>query len=214
MNIEENIDQLVVYFTQAPFDKEVAEAKNQFFDQAGSGDDINQFELRMSQFLDWYLFSRDLSDVQVRPVDWIIESPPNWMTPEMLDFCRALTRIQHSLFEFIKIRNRDVYLKNLFTGKKVVLRDSPVSVGFSNEEIIEARLVPIGDNFHFTKGFCFHPQEAKKFILKEIKKVKQLEQSEHDALMMKLLKMRYKHEQYAHIRIDYIYTNDPKMRPT
>lgn len=212
MNVEEMIDKLVVYFTQSPFDREVAGAKNQFFDQAGVGDDTNQFELRMSQFLDWYIFSRDLSNLQVTPVEWILESPPEWVDEGFLNFCQCLVNIRHSLFEFVKIRGRDVYIRDLFSGKKLILKDSPVTVGFSHEEIFEARLIPFEDNYFFTKGFCFHPQEAKKFILKEIKKVKQLDTSEHEALMMKLLKMRYKHEQYAHIRIDYIYTNDPKLR--
>lgn len=212
MTIYETLDQLVVHFTNPPYDKEVALAKSDFFDQVGAGDDSHQFELRMSQFLDWYLFSRDLSTVQVKPIELILEEPPDWASDEFLNFCKSLKNIRHSLFEFIKIRGHDVYLKDLLSGKKIVIRNSRVTVGFSKDEIFEARLIPVDGDFVFSGGFCFHPLEAGKFVLKEIKKIRNLDVSEHEALMMKLLKMRYKHEQYAHIRIDYIYTNDAKLR--
>ena len=48
--------------------------------------------------------------------------------------------------------------------------------------------------------------------LKEVKKVRHLDVSQQEELMFRLLKMRYRHEQYRHIRVDYIYSNDSKLR--
>src|ERR1051325_10162182 len=79
-------------------------------------------------------------------------------------------------------------------------------------EIFEVRVFPYEKTWVFSRGFCFHPAEAKSFILKEVKKVRHLDEIQKEALMFRLLKMRYKFEQYKHIRLDFIYTNDTKLR--
>lgn len=207
------LEKMTQHFTSDQFGQEVVSAKRDFFESAGIlNDESSDFELRMSQFLDWYLFTRELSDHQVSPVKYALYDKGIDWTESEKQLVDNLEGAKHSLFEYIKNKGNDIYVKDLFAGKKVIVKDSPITMGFSKEEVFEARLLPLEDNFVFTKGFCFHPAEAKKFILKEIKKVKKLSQVDKEALMLRLLKMRYKHEQYGHIRLDYIYTNDAKLK--
>ena len=207
------IEKVLHRYTMKPFDKEVAEAKREFFENAGIlNEESEHFEMRMAQFLDWYTFTRELSEFHVAPVRYALHDSEFVTSDRERIQLQSLCNSHHGIFEYLKSKGSDIYVKDLFLGKKFVLRGSEVNFGFNADELFEARLLPVEDNFVFAKGFCFHPTEARKFILKEIKKVRKLEQVDRDALILRLHKMRYKHEQYRHIRIEYIYTNDSKLK--
>ncbi len=213
MNFESTIEKLLTHFTSPKYALEVAESKREFFEEAGILDEgSSSFESRMAQFLDWYVFTRELSSVHLTPVQLMVEKPAYEVDSSERPIYEALAQTRHSLFEFIKLRGRDVYCLDLFKDKKITLKDSQVVVGFNEEEIFEGRIIPYQGNQYFTQGFCFHPPEVKKFILKEIKKVKHLEVTQQEELMFRLMKMRYRHEQYKHIRVEFIYSNDSKLR--
>jgi hypothetical protein len=206
------LEPLIQHFTGPQYNKEVLEAKREFFERAGIVDEESvNFETRMSQFLDWYMFSRELSDVHLPPANYYLEQNREKLG-DQLPLFESLTKTIHSLFEFIKLRDTDVTIRDLFTKKKYVLENSVITAGFNTDEVFEARIIPFEKTWVFTRGFCFHPVEATKFISKEIKQVRHLDQSHKEALMLKLLKMRYKFEQYKHIRLDFIYSNDGKLR--
>jgi hypothetical protein len=207
------IDKLMSHYTGTIFRDEVVQAKKEFFEDAGLvGDESFHFEVRMSQFLDWFLFTRELTNSHLPPVQLAFEAPPFEVNEVERSQLSNLVKGRHSLFEFIKVKGSDVYVKDLFENKKVILEDSHVTTGFNADEIFEARVFPYEKTWVFSRGFCFHPAEAKSFISKEIKKVRHLDAIQKEALMFRLLKMRYKFEQYKHIRLDFIYTNDAKLR--
>lgn len=207
------LEKLLQCFTGPDYRDEVIQAKKDFFEDVGLvGDESFYFEVRMSQFLDWYLFTRELSTNHLPPVQFASEKKFLTLSESESELLESLTLCRHSLFEYIKSRGSDVYIRDLFNGKKIILQNSHVSSGFNADEVFETRIFPHGDTFIFAKGFCFHPAEAKSFIVKEIKKVKHLDATQQEALMFRLLKMRYKFEQYKHIRLEYIYTNDSKLR--
>jgi hypothetical protein len=207
------IDKLMSHYTGAEFRDEVVQAKKEFFEDAGLvGDESFHFEVRMSQFLDWYLFTRELTEAHLPPVQLAFEDPPFPVDDVEKEHLASLVKGRHSLFEYLKTKGSNVYVKDLLENKKVILEDSHVTSGFNADEVFEVRIFPFEKTWVFSRGFCFHPAEAKSFILKEVKKVRHLDEIQKEALMFRLLKMRYKFEQYKHIRLDYIYTNDTKLR--
>lgn len=211
---DELIDRLTLFFTGEKFKADVAAGKKEFFDEAGIMDEENQaFEMRMTQFLEWYLFTRPLTDVGLTPAQYALQLEDFEMTAEERPAFENLANVRHSLFEFLKIRGDDIYIKDLFLNTKIVIHNSPIRIGFSREEIFDARLIPDGENFHFSKAFCFHPAEASKFILGEVKKLRKLDdRSQEEQFMLRLLKMRYKYEQYRHLKLEYVYTNEKKVK--
>ena len=72
-------------------------------------------------------------------------------------------------------------------------------------------MIPHGDNHLFTKGFCFHPENAKKFIHEEIKRHKKDPDLDPDFFMLRLIRMKYKYEQYKHVKPEMIYSNESKL---
>jgi hypothetical protein len=207
-------DRLILFFTSDHFKTEVVSAKKEFFDEAGVVDEESQvFEMRMTQFLEWYLFTRTLKEANLTPAVYALQLSEFEMTSEERPVFESLATTRHGLFEFLKIRGDDIHIKDLWLGKKIVIRDSPINIGFNREEIFDARLIPEGEGFCFARAFCFHPGEAAKYILGEIKRIHKLENpAEEEAFMLRLLKMRYKYEQYRHLKLEYVYTNEKKLR--
>lgn len=212
---EEMIDRLIVFFTGDRFRDDVAKAKKEFFDEAGVMDEENEvFEMRMTQFLEWYLFSRALSGIGLTPAQYALQLEDFEMTSEERPAFENLAVIRHSLFEFLKIRGDDIHIRDLFLDKKIVIHHSPIRIGFNRDEIFDGRLIPEGEEYHFSRAFAFHPGDASKYILSEIKKIKKNGDllQDREAFMLRLLKMRYKYEQYRHLKLDYVYTNEKKVK--
>lgn len=217
---DDAIDRLIVFFTGETWRAEVAQAKKEFFQDSGIMDEqTHHFEMRMTQFLDWYLLTRPLAGRALTPAMFALEIDDFVMTAEERPLFENLSETKHGLFEFLRLRGKDIFVRDLFLDKEVVVRDSQVNVGFSRDEIFDARLIPFGEDFVFARSFCFHPAEAKTFIQAEIKKLQEKDDrfesdssTAREAFFLRLMKMRYKYEQFRHLKLDYIYTNEKKVR--
>jgi hypothetical protein len=218
VDFEPLIDRLILHFTAEPWRAEVATAKKEFFQDAGIMDEkSDQFEMRMTQFLDWYLFTRPLIGRSVTPSQFALEIDDFSMTPKERVFFEYLSEAKHGLFGYLRLRGRDIAIQDLLMEKEIVIRDSQVNIGFTREEIFDARLIPYGDDFVFARAFCFHPAEASNYIKLELEKVQAIENEEErhnkfEELMLKLTKMRHKYEQFRHLKLEFIYTNEKKVR--
>lgn len=213
MNYDSVIDRLLEYFTGHEYEEEVAAAKDQFFGELGEGPgETETFEMRMSQFLDWYLFSRNLNIHKTPPILWALQSADYKIDEAERIYYANLAEIRHSLFEFLKVSKTTLVVKDLLTGKKLQLKNAPIIEGFDRAEVFEARVFPHEDTFMFTNGFCFHPADANKFVHKEIKKERKLKDFSHEGLMFRLMKMRYKYDRYRHIPLEMIYSNESKLK--
>lgn len=209
---EKLIEKILAHFAGPLFQDEVRIAKREFFDSSSIFDDSSpHFELRMAQFFDWYFFSRPLSGYEQTPLAAALLPRELKYSQDEVEKVDILKKHRHSLFEFIKIKGSDVYVRDLLADKKLVVKQSPYTLGFNPEEIFEVRLIPVGDSYLFTRGFCFHPAEAKKFILSEVKRHRKNTDLNVEALMLRLIKMRYKYEQYKHVRLEMIYTENSKV---
>lgn len=217
MIYDDLIDDIMLHFSQEKYQPEVAEAKNEFHRTVGIFDEESiDVENKINLFMDWYIFHRPLKSTNVPPVE-LLRQGLEYNVKEGQELCiKNLCASRYSLFEFLKVKGEDIYVKDLFSNYKTVLKKSPFVLGFSKSEIFSARLFPLEDTFIFSKAFCIHPEPATKFILKEIKKVNKIKDDEKTKarldLIYKLLKMRYKLDQYKHIKLEDIYTNDPKLR--
>jgi hypothetical protein len=213
MIYNEITDELIGYFSVEKYKHDVVAAKKSFFEVAGIMDESRpDFELKMSQFVDWFLYSRQLSENNKRPIDLIFEVNDFEINEDQKELYTNLLAIRHSLFEFIKISKNDLYIKDIFSGYKHVIKDSSITVGFNKGELFEARLIPHKDSFVFATAFCFHPPGATKYILNQIKllnKMKQISIEEREQkkakLMLMFFQMKNKYDHYQHVALEKIY---------
>ena len=172
---DELTDKLMTFFSSSEFAEDASQARSDFHRSVGVFDEESEdLESKISLFIDWYLFVRHLPSLNVRPIDYIVDKMPlKEFTGEEASLA-SLKNSRYSLFEFIKSKGDDVYIKDLFSGYKLVLKDSHFVLGFKKDEFFSARLFPFEDSFVFAKAFCIHPSPATKFILSEIKKIKKV----------------------------------------
>ncbi|MGE0762506.1 MAG: hypothetical protein AB7N80_04435 [Bdellovibrionales bacterium] len=217
MNYDVLVEKLMNHFAGEKYADEVAMAKREFFDRAGILDEMApDFEMKMAQFVDWYLFSRPLKTSDQSPIQMALTMNNSPLSGEDRSVLENMTKSIHSLFEFIKLKGEDVYVRDVFSAEKHVIKQSAITVGFNKDELFEARLFPVQDSFQFSKAFCFHPPQVTKIILKEVKKVKKMDKAQvlsaKEALLVRLFKLRYKHEQYKHLDVREIYSPDSKLK--
>lgn len=214
MEFEDVLDRLLTLYTSDEYSSEIVQAKVEFFERSipSVDDDTSQFNLRMAQFLDWYLFTRKLSGPALTPIEFALQDKEFPKRDNDTELFKSLLNTTHSIFEFLKVKDKDIYVKDLFTGNKIIVKDSAVNAGFNKDDIFSVRIIPHKDTYVFTKGFCFHPTEARKYILKEVKAHKKAPQEEKEKLLLKLLRMKNKVDQYKHILPKYIYTNENTFR--
>ena len=210
---EKVIDKILKYFAGPDLHDELLLAKKEFFDGSGVLDEqATNYEVRMSQFYDWYFFSRSLKGYGHTPLDSCHLVRELRFDDEEKQLLLVLKQYRQSLFELIKVKGQDLYLKDLLRNEKIVVKSVENTFGFNTEEIFEVHLILDQGNWLFTRGFCFHPPEAKKYIHAEVKKHRKNPDLDVKDLMLKLIKMKYKFEQYKHVSSDLIYADQSVMR--
>jgi hypothetical protein len=204
------MDKILQFYAGEQFQDEMRLAKRDFFDSSSIFDEgSSHFELRMAQFFDWYFFSRKLRGFDCSPLDGALLPRELKYNPAELEMLTIMKRHRHSLFEYLKAKDGALIIRDLIADKKLTVKESPFMTGFAADEIFQVRLIPIGDSYIFTRGFCFHPPEARKFVLKEAKHYRKNPDLNVEELLLRLTKMRYKYEQYKHVTVDKIYSHNP-----
>ena len=210
---EEIIDRMIIFFTDNEFKEEALKGKNYFFnDHHPMDQDSQSYEDWMSQFHEWYLLNRKLTDKNMTPIQWAMECVYYKIVEEEREFYSNLNNATHSLFEFIKVKKDEVVVKDLFTNTKIKVLAPPIIEIFDNDEIFETRVIPNGQENVFSKSCCFHSTDATKYIKKEIKQIRKNNLEGKEDLIFKLIKMKNKKEQYSHVSVKKIYDNNSVLK--
>lgn len=210
---EESYRKLVGYFTEGHYHEEMLLAKKDFFSNTGILDENRpNYSLRMMQFFDWYFLTRKLTSHMKTPLAVAADQRDLRLSLEDLEALDILRKHEHSLYEILKNKNGILTVRDLFNGKKNEVLSEDLVFSFDDKETFEARIVEVNGKKYFLKGFCFHPQSALKYITDEIKVYCKNPDLNFKDFLIRLNKMRYKLEQYAHIKPEMIYTNENKLR--
>jgi hypothetical protein len=210
--LQNSLQKLIGHYTSEEFKEELALAKKEFFDNTGSLDVSKPyFNLRMHQFYEWYFLTRPMKSYMQTPLVVCDQHRDLRLTEDDLQAIQVLKTNQHSFFEFIKTKDEFITVKDLFTMKKMDVYQSNFVFGFDQKEYFQTRVVEMNNHYYFLKSFCFHPESAQKFILEQIKLHQKNPDLSKEDLLLRLNKMRYKFEQYKHVKPELIYTNDNKL---
>lgn len=213
-HVQRYLDPVIEEFTTGEYYREVYNAKQEYFDKAGIVyEDDADYEQRMSIFMDWYLFDRDLPGVDLSPIKLYFRKNKENLNQEDLAIYRDFCTTIHSIF---RLKGRPLFgsglkVEDLFSKKTYTVVDTDINQGFARGDLFEARLIPFRGKYEFSKGFCFHPIEMESFILGEIKKVRFQDKTRQTKLILQLSQMKLKHLRFNHIDVKHIYTFDSKF---
>jgi hypothetical protein len=209
---EESYAKVVSHFTAGVYADELLSAQKDFFNNTGTLDENKaNYTLRMRQFFDWYFLTRKLSSHMQTPLFVAMDQRSLRLSDADQASLIVLSKHKHSLYEFLKLKKDTVFLKDLLTLKKIEVSAEGQLFNFDPKETFEARIIQIDQKNYFLKGFCFHPESALKYILEQLKNIRANPDLDIKEFLLRLNKMRYKLEQYRHIKPEMVYTNENKL---
>lgn len=205
------LDQLITSATADDRKPELVAAKAEYFALTGEVfEDDKSFEMRMASFLDYFLFDRKNPATGKTPAQTFYEEKQRTDPEQALQF-RAFTETVHGLFEVRKLGKELIRLRELFSGKDHDVTERRQMAGLEKGDLIEARLIPFDGQLWFSGAFCYHPKEAQKAILKEIKRRRKKEPSRPTKeLAWECAKCALKVDRYRQIAVEKIYDFEGK----
>lgn len=203
-------ERVLGWATAEPRKDQLLAARQQYFERCGEPHEEDRtFEARMTGMLDHYLFDYRAPGVEGTTIDRFVEAEGSALSPEELAACRDLAQTVHGLFEVRKIRDGKVVLRDVFTGRDHEVTERRQVAGLDKGDVLEARLLPLRGNLYFSGAFLYHPREARKPILAEVKRLKKAAgkggEVDVPALLATLSRMALKLERYRNVRLESIY---------
>jgi hypothetical protein len=201
------LDQLIAYGSEESRKQDLLAARAEYTQLTGEVfEDDKCFEMRMASFLEFYLLDR-ISPVNGKtPAQEVYERYLREGPAEHASVFRAFTETVHGLFEVKKLKKDLVRLRELYTGKDHDVTERRQLVGLDKGDVLEARLIPFSGMLLFSPAFCYHPREAVKLILKEVKRRKKKEPTRPAReLVYECAKMALKTDRYRQIAVERIY---------
>jgi hypothetical protein len=193
--------------------EEIIAAKREYFAATGEPFEAEScFESRMQAFFNWYLLDRLQGAALRTPAQrFLLEKGAELSGADKTVFL-GFTKSKHSLFEIrklgvglIKVRDDLVKLRDAFSGEEYVVTERRKLVGLERGDIMEARLLPVGDRLHFSPAFTYHPRSVKPMVIKEIKRRKKASLLDARSFCWELERMALQLERFKNIPLDKIY---------
>jgi hypothetical protein len=212
--IQPQIDTLLLY--AAPQVDEILKAKQEYFAQTGGEvhEEDRCYESRMQAFFNWYLLDRKMPDGATIVERYLREKGAE-LAGQDKDVMIGCTQSRLSLFEyrgngglFSRPGKGQVRVRDLATGDDFDVTERRQMHGLEIGDLFEARLVPIGRTWHFSTSFTYHPREARREILREVKKRRKQGTADGRQLVWELERMFLQHERFRNVALTAIYNFD------
>jgi hypothetical protein len=210
MSLQELHERLLSWATAEPRTADLLAAKTEHYGRYGEPrEDELTFEPRVNGMLDHYLYDFRPNGAKTSTLENFIAANGADMDAETLGAYRRLTANVHGLFEVRKIAEGRVVLREVFTDVDHDVAERRQLAGLSKGDLIEARLLPFGDNLYFSGAHIYHPTEVRKRILAEVKRLRKLAgrtgRADVPAFLALLSRMAFKFERYRNVRLESIY---------
>jgi hypothetical protein len=203
-------ERLLAWATAPPRDQDLLRAKREHFARHGEPhEEDRSYEVRVNTMLDHYLYDWRSAPGAGTTLDRFIEAEGGGLAPEDLAAYRALSQNVHGLFEVRKIKEGSVRVRDVFSGQDHDVTERRHVVGLQKDDLIEARLLPFEGTLLFSGAFLYHPREARKTVLAEVKRLRKATPKgaavDGDAFLAQLSRMALKMERYRNVRLESIY---------
>ena len=173
MTLQQLHERLLSWATAAPRDQDLLRAKKEHFERYGEPhEEDRSYEVRVNGMLDHYLYDFRPRRRPARRSSGSSRRRAASLTPEELAAYRALAENVHGLFEVRKIREGQVRLRDVFSGRDHDVTERRHVAGLEKDDLLEARLLPFEGELFFSGAFLYHAREARKAILAEVKRMR------------------------------------------
>jgi hypothetical protein len=216
MSLQELHERLLSWATAAPRDQDLMRARKEHFERYGEPhEEDRSYEVRLNGMLDFYLYDWRADGGQTT-LERFLAVEGAALAPGELEAFRALGGNAHGLFEVRKIKDGRVRLREIFTGEDREVTERRQIAGLAKDDLLEARLMPFEGALYFSGAFLYHPREARKAILAEVKRMRKTAGRgalpDASPFLAQLSRMAMKMERYRNVRLESIYDFSPEAR--
>lgn len=190
---QELIERILVETSRGDYEREIRRAKEVYFEQIRDlREDDTSYERLISCFQNWYLFDRPMDDGRGTPVQAFAATAD--LTAKERSLLGAMAANIHSLFEVLRIGDSGPTLRDLFTNEVLRVSERRTLAGLDRGDILEARLLPIGDKLVFSTGaFAFYPRESRAIIQQAVEKSRLEGTVSSDQMMNRLRALNFRY---------------------
>jgi hypothetical protein len=217
MKLGELQERLLAWATADDRKDELLAARKAHFEAHGEPHEEDRtYEARLNGMLDFYLYEFRPSGGTGTTLERFLEANAPALSPEDVAAYRDLSKTIHGLFEVRKISDGKVRLRDAFTGGDYDVTERRTTAGLEKGDLLEARLLPFDGTLLFSGAFVYHPREARKQLLAEVKRLKKAAgkgaQPDVTAFLARAAGMALKLERYRNVRLESIYDFSPEPR--
>jgi hypothetical protein len=210
MSLQHLHERLLSWATAEPRKDDLLAARAEHFARRGEPhEEDRSYEVRLNAMLDHYLYDFHPSGGVGTTLERFLDAEGPSLSPEELATYRALAGNVHALFEVRRIKDGEVRLRDVFTGRDHDVTERRQVAGLEKGDLVEARLLPYEGTLVFSGAFLYHPREARKAILAEVKRLKKAAGKggtpDVRTFLATLARMAIKLERYRNVRLESIY---------
>ena len=163
----------------------------------------------MNGMLDHYLYEFRAPGSPDTTVERFMRAEAPGLTTDDLAAYRVLAKSLRGLFEVRRIREGEVRLRDCFTDQAHDVTERRQMAGLQKGDLLEARLLPFDGKLFFSGAFLYHPQEVRKLVLSEVKRLRKAaakaEPPDVAAFLATLGRMALKLERYRNVKVESLY---------
>jgi len=216
MILQELHERLLAWATAEPRKSLLLQARKIHFEQSGEPhEEDKSFESRMNRMLNAYLYDYRPDGGATMLEQFIAHEGPV-LPPADVVHLQDMTKNVLGLFQVRRIRPEEIRLRDLFTDGDYDVTERRQLAGLAKGDLFEARLLPHEGRLFFSGAFLYHPQEVKKPILSEVKRLKKQAGKGNlpnvNAFLAQLSRMAFKLERYRNVKVESIYDFSPEAR--
>lgn len=210
MTLSELQEKLMSWATADPRKPELLAAKAEHFSAYGEPHEEDRtYEARLNGMLDHYLYDYHPGGGSQTTLELFLDAHQGELAPDEEAAYRDLARTVHSLFEVRKIADGAVRVRDVFTGGDYDVTERRQVAGLAKGDLLEARLIPWESKLFFSGAFLYHPPEARKKVLAEVKRLRKEAgkdgRPDVAGFLATLSRMAFKMERYRNVRLESIY---------
>lgn len=210
MTLGELQEKLLAWATAEPRQEGLLAARRDYFDRHGEPhEEDKSFEARMNAMIDHYLYDFRAPGATESTIETFMRQTAPELTTDELAGYRILAKSVHGLFEVKRLKPGEVRLRDVFTEVVHDVTERRSMVGLTKGDILEARLLPFDARLFFSGAFLYHPQEVRKQILAEVKRLRKEagkgNPPDVEGFIATLSRMAFKLERYRNVKVESLY---------
>lgn len=215
MTLQALHERLLAWSTAESRKERLLDARSHHFAAYGEPhEEDRSFEARQNGALDHYLYDYRPAEGARTTLEEFLAAESASLEADARRGYEDLAQNVHALFEVRRLGDGKIRLRDVFTGKDHDVTERRQTVGLEKGDLLEARLLPYLGTLLFSGAFLYHPREARRAILGEVKRRKKAAgrggTPDVAGLLALLSRMAFKLERYRNVRLESIYDFSPE----